>query len=132
MESKLLIWGPCKICYPPVNSVLSVMTRLRGGRRREMVRIPMGAQDFTVFQSVQTAPEDQPPSYSVDIEGCFLRGKAAGACAAQSPPSRAKINKENSCSVCLKACEWRTLSCFVSLISDSWKHKCEIATEIDC
>jgi hypothetical protein len=59
-----------------------------------VVRNPIGAKDFTVHQNVQTAPEGQPTFYSEGIEGCLLRGKAAGACAVHSLPSSAKINKE--------------------------------------
>jgi hypothetical protein len=59
-----------------------------------VVRSPIGTQGFTVIQNVQTAPEDQPASYLMGIEGCLLRGKAAGACAVHSSPSSAKINKE--------------------------------------
>jgi len=66
-----------------------------------MVRNPMGAQDFTVFLNVPTAPEDQPPTCSVGIEGCFLRGKAAGACGTHSPSLVPRLIKRTAVPVLL-------------------------------
>ena len=77
-----------------MDSELSVVTRLQGGRRRERGSKPDKSTNFTALQNVQTAPEDQPASCSVGMKGCLLRGKAAGACVVHAPPSSARINKE--------------------------------------
>ena len=57
-------------------SIVGVVTRLRAGR--SVVRIPVVARNFPIFQKVHTGHGAHQASRSVDT-GVLCRGKASGA-----------------------------------------------------
>jgi len=60
---------------PPILS--GTATRLRAGQ--SMVRLPVGAGNFSLHHRVQTVSGAHLASYPIGTRGSFLVGKAAGA-----------------------------------------------------